>query len=113
VSLWVGIPFGAPGREVLAIAASATSSGMVLGAAASGVCLWRRFGAFVPPLTAIRVVAAVAATLLLGHFWPAHGGKAMTLVGVAACAAAYLVVIVATGELGRADLAALRRSRKS
>jgi stage V sporulation protein B len=109
--LWVGIPFGAPGREVLAIAASATSAAMALGAAASGVCLWRRFGTFVPALTVIRVAAATAATLLLGRAWPAHG-KAMTLVAVAACAAVYLVVMVATRELGRADLAALRR-RKS
>jgi stage V sporulation protein B len=111
VGLWVGIPFGAPGREVLAIAASATSTAMVLGAAASGVYLWRRFGAFVPVATAVRVAVATAATLAAGHFWPERG-KVMTLAGIAVCAALYLVVLVATGELGRRDLSALQRGRR-
>ena len=111
VGLVIGIPLGAPGHEVLAIAASATSMAMVLGAAASGAYLWRRFRAFVPLLTVVRVAAATVATMVAGRFFVPHG-KVMTLVSVAVCAAVYLAVIVATRELGPADLAALSTRRR-
>jgi stage V sporulation protein B len=110
VGLFLGIPHGAPGREVLAICAAATTAAMVLGAAASGWFLWKRFGAFLPAATVVRVGLATAAAVAFGRFVPPHG-KVMTLVMAAAAAAIYLGVIVATRELGPADLAALRRRK--
>jgi hypothetical protein len=111
VLLFVGIPLGDPGREVLAICAAATTTAMALGTAAAGWMLWRRFGAFLPALTVVRVALATAATVVLGRLLH-PGGKLMTLVYAAACAVVYLGVIVVTRELGPRDLAALSR-RKS
>jgi stage V sporulation protein B len=107
VLLFVGIPLGTPGREVLAICAAATSTAMLVGAGVSGWFLWRRFGSFLPALTVVRVVLAIAATLGVGRLVTAPG-KLMTIVAAALSAAVYLGVILVTGELGRRDLAALR-----
>jgi stage V sporulation protein B len=106
--LFLGIPHGAPGREVLAICAACTTAAMVLGFAISGWMLWRRFGGFMPALTIGRVVLAGAATLLLGGRF-APGGKLQSLAVAAVCAAIYLAVILVTRELGPRDLAALSR----
>src|SRR5262249_33095951 len=110
IGLLAAIPHGAPGREVLAICAAATTSAMALGAAASGWYLWRRFGAFLPVATVVRVGLAAVAAIAAGRFLVPHG-KVMTLGMTLACAAVYLGVIVATRELGPADLAALRRRK--
>jgi stage V sporulation protein B len=108
--LWIAVPHGAPGREVLAICAAATSVAMLIGAVASGAYLWRRFGAFLPPATVIRVGLAAAAAIGAGRVLVPRG-KLMTLAEAAACAAVYLGVILLTRELGPADLAALRRRK--
>lgn len=110
VGLFVGIPHGAPGREVLAICAAATTTAMALGAAASGWYLWKRFGAFLPVLTVVRVGIAIVAAVAAGRFLVPHG-KVMTLGLTLVCAAIYLAVIVGTRELGPADIAALRRRK--
>jgi hypothetical protein len=81
---------------------------MALGAAASGVLLWRRFRAFVPALTLVRVGVAAVATIGIGRVLPDRG-KIVTLLEAAVCAAAFLAVLVGTGELGRADLGEIRR----
>jgi stage V sporulation protein B len=108
--LWLGIPHGAPGLEVLAICAAATSAAMALGAGASGWLLWQRFGAFLPPVSLVRVAAATAAAIGLGRVLVPHG-KVMAVVHAGLAAVVYLAVIWVTGELGRADLAALRRRK--
>ena len=107
VALWLGIPRATPGREMLLVCASATSGAMALGAAASGVLLWRRFRAFIPALTLVRVGIAASATIGIGRLLPDRG-KIVTLCEAAVCAAAFLAVLVGTGELGRADLGEVR-----
>src|SRR5262249_10163138 len=110
VLLFVGIPLGTPGREVLAICAAATTTAMAAGAAASGWMLWKRFGGFMPALTIGRVALAATATVALGRLF-APGGRIGTLLVAIACAAIYLAVILVTRELGPRDLAALRRRK--
>jgi stage V sporulation protein B len=107
IALWVGIPRAAPGETMLLVCGAATASAMLVGAAASGWLLWRRFGAFIPVLTIVRVGVATVAAVAVGRVLPA-GGKLVTLGEGVACAAAFLGVLVATGELRRADLAAIR-----
>jgi stage V sporulation protein B len=110
VLLFVGIPHGVPGREVLAICAGATTCAMAAGAAVSGWVLWRRFGGFLGAATVARVALAATATIVAGRFL-APGGKLAALAVALACAALYLGVILVTRELGPADLAALRRRK--
>ena len=112
VGLWVAIPLGSPGFAVLTICAGATSAAMLLGAVASGWFLFHRLGAFLPVLTVVRVVLAAVLSIGAGRFLVPHG-KVMTLVDAVVCAAIYLGVIVATRELGPADLAALATMKKS
>ena len=103
LGLAIGIPRATPGRSMLVVCASATSGAMLLGALASGVLLVRRFGGFVRPLSALRVLVAVAAAFAAG--WRLRPqGKVMTLAAMAACGLAFIITLVATGELRPADL---------
>ncbi len=108
--LRLAVPHGAPGSEVLAICAGATSLAMLLGAVVSGVYLWRRFGAFLPAATVVRVILAIAAAIGSGHYL-IPSGKVATLAYSVICGAVYAAVIVMTRELGPAELAALRRRK--
>jgi stage V sporulation protein B len=107
VALWIGIPRAVPGETMLLTCGAATAAAMAVGALASGWLLVRRFGAFVRPLTLVRVGLATVAAIALGRVLPS-AGKLVTLAEAAACAAAFVVVLVATCELGRADVAAIR-----
>ena len=70
----------------------------------------RHAGAFIPPATAARVGAAVAACVALGTVMPRFGRIATpavaTIVGLA-----YVTLLVLTGEVGRADLSMVRALR--
>ena len=61
-------------------------------------------GAFVPLKTAARVGATIAAATFLGLHLPPFG-KLATLLVAPIIGVAYLVALVAMGELGRSDLA--------
>jgi stage V sporulation protein B len=110
---WVGIRFALEtGTDPLFVAATTTAATMGLGVVLSGAYLWRTFGAFLPPLTVVRVAAAYAATIALGWAWTRAGilpGKVGTLVSCAACGLCYVAVCVVTGELRPSDLKRLRR----
>lgn len=106
-ALWLGIPGAVPGAGMLLTCGAATAGAMAVGAVVSGWVLWRRFGAFVPALTVVRVGLATIAAAAVGRLLP-DAGRIVTLGEAPACAAAFLVVLVATGELGRADVAAIR-----
>lgn len=102
-SLWLVLPRLAPGRELLLGAAACTSGAMVLGTLITGGQLWRQFREFVPLLTALRVGAASAAAIVACRFLP-EGGLVMAVVGAAVAGVVYLGVLVASFELGKADL---------
>jgi stage V sporulation protein B len=89
-------------------AAAATGLALLCATAAGLFALWRLFGAGLPALSAVRVGAAAAAVVALA----VHAPTQSKLVTVAKClglAALYFALLVATRELGREDLARVRR----
>jgi stage V sporulation protein B len=83
---------------------------MLVGAVASGLLLRRRLGGYLPLLSFARIALATAAALGAGRALALHG-KLLTLVEAVAVAAVFLAVLIATGELGRRDLAAIKAVR--
>jgi stage V sporulation protein B len=108
----IAIPMCEPGREVLLVAASVTGGAMLIGAALSGWVLRATVGAFLPLTSLLRVVLATAIAIGAGRAMP-RGGAVLTLVEAGAVAVLFLVVLVATRELGRKDLAAIAAVRRS
>ncbi len=80
------------------------------------ITLWqlqRQFGAGMPLASLVRVVIAGGAAYAAGRFAPLHDkGKLMTLVLAAMVAVVFVVVLVATRELGARDLEAIKAVRK-
>jgi stage V sporulation protein B len=83
---------------------------MLVGAVASGLVLRRRLGGYLPLASFLRIALATAAALGAGRALPFHG-KLMTLAEAAVVAATFLAVLIATRELGRRDLQAIRAVR--
>lgn len=100
-----GAPFGA---ELLFRTATATTSGLVLATAVAAWAVYKAAGAVAPLATVLRVVVAMAVSIALGRFLPAPG-KLMTLVYSAVVAGLYVAMLVATRELGRADVDTVRQ----
>jgi O-antigen/teichoic acid export membrane protein len=105
------IPRLDPGGDLLLGAATVTGLAMLCGAGITGWFLSRRVGAFLPWLTLVRVAAAVAAAMAIGRVIPFRT-PLMTLVEAAIVGLVYLAALVATGELGKKDLAAIVAVRK-
>ena len=110
---YVAISMYADSEHVLEIAATVTASAMLVGAAIASLQLVKLFGASVPGASIVRVAIAGGAAFAAGHFAPLHGkGKLMTLVLAAAVAVVFVVVLVATRELGPRDLEAIKAVRR-
>ncbi len=110
VGNWIAIPLGAESGHVLEVAASVTGGAMLVGAIASGVVLQRKFGAFLPLLSLVRIGIATGVAFAVGRFLPLHG-KLLTLAEAVIVGITYLTVLVITRELGKADLQAIRAVR--
>ena len=95
---------------MLEASAAVTAGAMIVGAVASGVLLRRRLGGYLPLLSFARIALATAAALGAGRALPLQV-KLMTLVEAAAVGATFLAVLIATRELGRRDLQAIRAVR--
>jgi O-antigen/teichoic acid export membrane protein len=108
---FIAIPLVVDEGRVLETAAAVTGSAMLIGALASGFMLRKRLGAFFPLISAVRIAIATGAALAVGRFLPLHG-KLMTLVEAAIVGGTFLVVLVATRELGKRDLDAIKAVRK-
>jgi len=106
----IAIPMCEPGREVLLVAGTVTGGAMVCGAGLTGYLLWRRLGAFVPVLTLVRVLVAIAAAMAVGRVIP-FTSPLLTLVEAGAVGLTFLGVLVATRELGKSDLRAIAAVR--
>jgi hypothetical protein len=102
------VPHAALGAEMLEAAAIATSSGMVVGFLGATVYIRVRLGGSVPLASALRIAAAAAAAVVVGHFLPGHG-KIAGLAVTALVAVVYLGLLVALGEFGPDDRAKLKR----
>jgi hypothetical protein len=83
---------------------------MIVGAIVGGVIMHRRLGAFLPVVSLVRIGIATAVALAVGRVLPLHG-KLMTLAEAVIVGGTFLVVLVATGELGKRDLDAIRAVR--
>jgi O-antigen/teichoic acid export membrane protein len=100
--------------RVLLWAASAQSLAFVAGFVLVGVTLRRTFGAFLPALTALRVLAAAAVAWGAGRFLPSpRGGKlVVTAIAGAECLlvlAIFLFVLVVLREFTAEDRAKVRK----
>ena len=102
------IPRFTPGPSLLLACSAATSGAMVLGAAAGGFVLHRKLGAFLPLASLARVLIAAAAAMAVGRVIPS-AGPVLVLAEAVAVGLVFLVALIVTRELGRADLAALTR----
>lgn len=111
VGNFIAIPMAVDDGRVLETAAAVTGSAMLIGAIAGGVILRRELGAFVPAISIGRIAIATATALAVGRVLPLHG-KLMTLAEAVVVGVTFLVVLVATRELGRRDLEAIKAVRK-
>jgi stage V sporulation protein B len=110
VGNWIAIPLAAPHGRTLEVAASVSGGAMLIGAIISGDLLRRRLGAFIPWLSVARIAVATGVALAVGRVLPLHG-KLMTLVEAVLVGVVFLVVLVATRELGKRDLEAIKAVR--
>ncbi|HKE15026.1 MAG TPA: oligosaccharide flippase family protein [Kofleriaceae bacterium] len=102
------IPMFTPGRSLLLACGAATAGAMVLGAAAGGFVLHRQLGAFLPPVSLVRVALAAAAAVAVGRVIPLSSAIG-TIAESVVVGAVFLVALIVTRELGPADLSALTR----
>ncbi len=100
------IPLFAPGRELLMACAAASASAMIFGAVLSAWLLKKSTGASVPWKTVLRVVIAGVAAITLGRLWPTSGALG-TMLESCAIGLFFMIVLVATRELGADDLKAI------
>ncbi|HEY6080411.1 MAG TPA: oligosaccharide flippase family protein [Polyangiaceae bacterium] len=99
------------GEELLWLTAQATSTGLIVATAIAALLVYRAAGALVSPWTLLRCgCALVVAALVARNAFPE--GKLLTLVAAALTPLVYLLVLVASRELGSADLGILRRVLK-
>ena len=108
---YIASPLAAEAGRTLEIAAMVTGGAMIIGAVITGVMLWRRLGAFIPALSFARIGIATGVAFAAGRFLPLKG-KLMTLVEAGVIGVVFLVVLVASRELGKRDLDAIKAVRK-
>jgi hypothetical protein len=96
---------GLESEHTLMAAAIGTSIGTTLALVVVGVTVWRSFGAFLPPLSALRALLAGGVGFATARLVP-HDSAAWALIALTAGGLAYLLALVLTGELGRQELAA-------
>jgi O-antigen/teichoic acid export membrane protein len=101
------IALSGPGEGALVAAALGTSIGAFVALVAIGAVSLRQFGAFIPPLSVLRGLAAGAVGAGVAWIVP-HGGKLSSLVALATGFAAYGVALVVLREISPAELRAAR-----
>ncbi|MCA9664028.1 MAG: oligosaccharide flippase family protein [Myxococcales bacterium] len=105
---YLAIGSAATPAEAMARAAAASAGAMLVGSLVAGLLLYRTFRAGIAPLTLLRVAIAAGAAVALGWLLP-EVSKVVTLAESALVFVAYLVVLVITGELGKRELAEIKR----
>ncbi|MFN8549795.1 MAG: lipopolysaccharide biosynthesis protein [Polyangiaceae bacterium] len=91
------------GPDILMRTAVATTSGLALATLGASFLVLRTAGAVAPLGSFLRVLVAMTIAIALGRFLPAPG-KLLTLVYAAGVGCLYAFVLVATRELGKADV---------
>lgn len=103
----LALPSAPLGTAMLERTALATSSALTAAALAAAITLRRAVGGFASPATLARVVLAAGVALALGSRLP-WLGRPVAIVEAGVVALAYLAVLALTGEVGKADLAAVK-----
>ncbi len=96
------------GQEMLFYTAISTSTALTLCSVVAAFGLRREARAFVSPLSLVRVLFAVALTVVIGAQLPWLGKPAVLAQGLA-MGTLYMAVLVVTGELGKQDLATVKK----
>lgn len=113
---WMLARTAAFGEAQLEATALATTIALVLAFGVAAMAAKRHASRFLPPLSAIRIALVVGVIIWLGERIPATGRLLTPLVALA-IGAVYLVALVVTGELKKADAEAIvaiaRRRRKN
>lgn len=103
------VPNAELGPPMLVRTAIATSCGLGAAMILGAVIVHRVAGGFVPLLTAVRVPVAIAIVVAIGFKMP-WLGKPAVLVQAAGIALLYVVLLVLLREIGKDDLAVLKRA---
>jgi stage V sporulation protein B len=101
------VPHAAFGGAQLLRSAEAAGGALLVTMLFAGAVVRRHAGAFVPAATVVRVGIALGSCVALGFFMPRFG-RLLTPVVAAAVGLLYLGLLVATRELGAADVAMVR-----
>jgi stage V sporulation protein B len=104
----VGLAASPADLSALTHTALGTLFGCLVGLVVVGAYVRRTFGAFLSLATAARVTACAVGAAAVGAWvpWP---GKVGTLAGAAVIALVYAALLLATRELGAAEIARIRR----
>jgi stage V sporulation protein B len=101
------------GGAQLEATAEGTSVALLSALVVAGVCVRKETGGFVPGRSAIRVGVALAVASGIGSLLPMDQGRRLTPVLACVVAATFILTLLVTGELTRADLAAIRSFRRT
>lgn len=101
-------PSDAFGDLLLFSTARASAIGMVIAAVIGALLLRKVAGGFAPPLAMVRVLFAAAATVGLGSLLP-FMGKLLVPLQAGALVIVYFILLIAMREIGRADLAMVKK----
>jgi stage V sporulation protein B len=96
------------GEGLLFRTATATSIGLAIATLSAALLVKRAAGAVVAQKSLVRVLIAVGAVVAAGHVLP-EPGKLLTIVYAGLLAFGYAALLVVLGEIGKADLALVRR----
>lgn len=88
--------------------AFATTAALSVAAVLGAAMVYRTAGAYVPPLTALRVIVTLGVVAAAGWYVP-YLGKLIVLPQVAGITLLTVVLLLVTGELGKQDLAMVRK----
>ncbi len=95
-------------RYGLAGAASATTVAMLVGVSAGAIYLISKFKTFISPKSVLRITGSAAFIYALSLVY-SPGAKILVLVKLALLGLIYLVALLVSREIGRDDLAAIKR----
>jgi stage V sporulation protein B len=103
-SFVAGTPFGV---VLLWKTALATSAGLVLATGWAAFLVYREAGAVARPLSVVRVLGALAVSIVVARALPVNG-KLATILASAIVGAVYVALLILTREVGKAELGFLR-----
>lgn len=106
-SVWFMLRTASFGQPMIDATATGTAAAMVLCATVAAASLWRTTGAFVNVVSLLRIAVAMGVTIFVGRYMP-WMGKLLVPIEAGAMMAVYLVILVVTGEVGKADLGMIR-----